>query len=242
MRIFDKLSSVDNQLKDDLNNLEEERRKEEYAQWKEEQQRKEDERNRRREAQREKIKVALEDDTEGIDEPHWYTITYEHSEGWGGGIEHGHHYKKGSGKFELLMTEREKRIAEATGKLKQYAYRNAPGTCDITRIEVSEVEHEMTAEEKLKVESIRKKVEIIKESEEAETECVIDLYDQEFETIPVNTTLKHALLSSVSIENGKVREMDKEDTKTNFPEKQKSKITFTNIKNAIVKAFNKGER
>lgn len=243
MEIFDKLSSVDGQLKDNLKNLEEERRNQEYAQRKEEQRRKEEERNKRREAKKEKLKIILEDSTEGIDEPQWYIITYEHSKGWRQvGCDYGAPFPNGTGKFKLLMTEREQRVAEATGKLKQYALMQAPGQCDITRIETSKVNHEMTEEEKLKIEAIRKKVEIIKGSKETEVECIIDLYDEEFGHIPVNTSLKYALLSSLSIENGNVADMNKQETKTNLSAKQKSKITFGSIKRAIGRVFNKGER
>jgi len=86
MNIFEELNSVDKKMKDDLEELEIRRKEEEIKKAKEE-------KIKRKNNKKEILKSILEDNTEGIDEPHIYVITYEHS--GGGGYGYGPHVEEG---------------------------------------------------------------------------------------------------------------------------------------------------
>lgn len=91
---------------------------------------------------------------------------------------------------------------------------------------------------------LKKKVSLIRESEETNQDCVLELYDEEFGRLRIATTLRNALLSSISIENGQVKTIMKkiEQTKPKEEKPSASKISFKTIKNAINKVLGKGER
>lgn len=242
MKIFDELNEIDEQEKEALKDLEKLKEINKQKAEEEERRRQENERREKTDSKVAKLKSILEDTTEGIDEPRLYTITYNHSEG--GGYGYGARIGAGKSSCTIIMTEREKMIAEFTGKLEHCT--NAGGLaygCQCTGIVgVKEADREMTDEEKIKIDVARKKVEVINKSEEANKECIIDLYDEEFRDIPVNTSLKYALLSSLNIKNGKVIDMDinKEDINTDASSKDsEKKITLSSIKNAIAKFFSR---
>ena len=268
MNIFEELNSVDKKMKDDLDELEI-RRKELEKRKKEEIKKAKEEKVRRKNNKKEILKSILEDNTEGIDEPHIYVITYEHSRG--GGYGYGPCVEQGISKFEKLMTERERKIATVTGKIKKIIDASLPDYgCHCTGIvNIEKVGREVTCDEKIKLDAVRKKVNIIKNNKDAGKKCTINLYDEEFEDIQVNTSLKYALLSTLNIENGKVENMEdkiiadampapvtknepnpeittqtgKEDKRTvESKQKTKSKITMQDIRKAIRIALSRGER
>lgn len=268
MNIFEELNSVDKKMKDDLDELEI-RRKELEKRKKEEIKKAKEEKVRRKNNKKEILKSILEDNTEGIDEPHIYVITYEHSRG--GGYGYGPCVEEGISKFEKLMTERERKIATVTGKIKKIIDASLPDYgCHCTGIvNIEKVGREVTCDEKIKLDAVRKKVNIIKNNKDAGKKCTINLYDEEFEDIQVNTSLKYALLSTLNIENGKVENMEdkiiadampapviknepnpeittqtgKEDKRTvESKQKTKSKITMQDIRKAIRIALSRGER
>lgn len=258
MNIFEELNSVDKKMKDDLEELEIRRKEEEIKKAKEE-------KIKRKNNKKEILKSILEDNTEGIDEPHIYVITYEHS--GGGGYGYGPHVEEGISKFEKLMTERERKIATITGKIKKVTDARLPACGCHCRgiVNIEKVGRELTCDEKIKLDAVRKKVNIIKNNKDAEKKCAINLYDEEFEDIQVNTSLKYALLSTLNIENGKVENIEdkiigdamqapvtknepnleittqtgKEDKRT-VESKQKPKPQIT--MQAIRKALSRGER
>ena len=114
--------------------------------------------------------------------------------------------EEGISKFEKLMTERERKIATVTGKIKKVTNASSLACgCHCTGIvNIEKVGRELTCDEKIKLDAVRKKVNIIKNNKDAGKKCTINLYDEEFEDIQVNTSLKYALLSTLNIENGKV--------------------------------------
>lgn len=250
MGIMDELSSIDKKLQDDLEErrinaekVEEDRRKAELE-------RKENEKRTQKELKTEKIQEILEDSDEVLDEPHIYKINYSHSQG--GGYGYGPHIEKGTASCEVLMTEREKRIAQLTGYIEKCTNADllAYG-CQCTGVKsIMPSSRELSDEEKMKIDSIKKKVSIIKTNEEAENDCIFDLYDDQFESIQVNTSLRNALLSSVSIKNGKIITQEKditpeqqtEQTRSDLPVKAESKISFRTLRETIKKVLGRGER
>lgn len=135
-------------------------------------------------------------------------------------------------------------------------------------VNIEKVGRELTCDEKIKLDAVRKKVNIIKNNKDAEKKCAINLYDEEFEDIQVNTSLKYALLSTLNIENGKVENIEdkiigdamqapvtknepnleittqtgKEDKRTvESKQKPKPQITMQAIRKAIRKALSRGE-
>ena len=269
MNIFEELNSVDKKMKDDLEELEIRRKELEKRKKEEEIKKAKEEKIKRKNNKKEILKSILEDNTEGIDEPHIYVITYEHSRG--GGYGYGPGVEEGISKFEKLMTERERKIATVTGKIKKVTNAILPAYgCHCTGIvNIEKVGREVTCDEKIKLDAVRKKVNIIKNNKDAEKKCAINLYDEEFEDIQVNTSLKYALLSTLNIENGKVENIEdkiiadamqapvtknepnpeittqtgKKDERTaESKQKTNSKITMQDIRKAIRKALSRGER
>ena len=115
MNIFEELNSVDKKMKDDLDELAIRRKELEKRKKEEEIKKEKEEKVKRKNNKKEILKSILEDNAEGIDEPHIYVITYEHSKG--GGYGYGPYVEEGISKFEKLMTERERKIATVTGKI-----------------------------------------------------------------------------------------------------------------------------
>lgn len=277
MDIFEKLNSVNTQMKKDL---EEEKRKEEEERKRYEQIRKEREEEIKRmeendeieledeemQQEKEKIKAILADNTEGIDEPHWYIVTWKYYEYGRGAIET---------EFELIMTEREKMLTDVTNWLEQYLGEyiyDKEYSHEILNVE--KLNRKMTREEEIKLNAVKEKIKFIKEeSEEGNKDVIVDFYHDDFEEeeIAVKTTLKQALLTQVSEKedgnySGKIRGLDKlknqqkeevvkkevkeekeeetkEETKDEIlPAKPKSKVTFASIKEAFGKFLNRGER
>lgn len=269
MNIFEELNSVDKKMKDDLDELEIRRKELEQRKKEEEIKKAKEEKVRRKNNKKEILKSILEDNTEGIDEPHIYVITYEYSKS--GVYGRGPYVEEGISKFEKLMTERERKIATITGKIKKVTDASFPGyDCDCKGIvNIEKVGREVTCDEKIKLDAVRKKVNIIKNNKDAGKKCTINLYDEEFEDIQVNTSLKYALLSTLNIENGKVENIedkiiagampapvtknepnpeittqtDKKDERTvESKQKTKSKITMQDIRKAIRIALSRGEK
>lgn len=269
MNIFEELNSVDKKMKDDLEELEIRRKELEQRKKEEEIKKAKEEKVRRKNNKKEILKSILEDNTEGIDEPHIYVITYEYSKS--GVYGRGPYVEEGISKFEKLMTERERKIATITGKIKKVTDARFPGyDCDCKGIvNIEKVGREVTCDEKIKLDAVRKKVNIIKNNKDAGKKCTINLYDEEFEDIQVNTSLKYALLSTLNIENGKVENIedkiiagampapvtknepnpeittqtDKKDERTvESKQKTKSKITMQDIRKAIRIALSRGEK
>ena len=85
MNIFEELNSVDKKMKDDLEELETRRKELEKRKKEEEIKKAKEEKIKRKNNKKEILKSILEDNTEGIDEPHIYVITYEYSKGGGYG-------------------------------------------------------------------------------------------------------------------------------------------------------------
>ena len=242
MDVFEKLNLVDNQMKKDLE--EERKRYEQESKERAEEKRRmeendgieiEDERQ-----EKEKIKAILADNTEGIDEPHWYNVVYE--------------YNAGEDEFSLIMTEREKKLADVTKWLEQYMEEYVFDTDWYHKIlSIETLNREMTKEEEIKLNAVKEKVKTIKESEDGNKEVVVDFYHDDFEEkeIPIKTTLKQALLTQVSDKeegnfSGKIRGLDKikeQETKDEvLTEKPKTKVTLASIKEAISKFWDRGER
>lgn len=269
MNIFEELNSVDKKMKDDLDELAIRRKELEKRKKEEEIKKEKEEKVKRKNNKKEILKSILEDNTEGIDDPHIYVITYEHSKG--GGYGYGPYVEEGISKFEKLMTERERKIATVTGKIKKVTNASSLACgCHCTGIvNIEKVGRELTCDEKIKLDAVRKKVNIIKNNKDAGKKCTINLYDEEFEDIQVNTSLKYALLSTLNIENGKVGNIEdkiiagampapvtknepnpeittqtgNKDKKTVDPKrKTKSKITMKDIRKAIRIALSRGER
>ncbi len=269
MNIFEELNSVDKKMKDDLDELAIRRKELEKRKKEEEIKKEKEEKVKRKNNKKEILKSILEDNTEGIDDPHIYVITYEHSKG--GGYGYGPYVEEGISKFEKLMTERERKIATVTGKIKKVTNASSLACgCHCTGIvNIEKVGRELTCDEKIKLDAVRKKVNIIKNNKDAGKKCTINLYDEEFEDIQVNTSLKYALLSTLNIENGKVGNIEdkiiagampapvtknepnpeittqtgNKDKKTVDPkQKTKSKITMKDIRKAIRIALSRGER
>ena len=269
MNIFEELNSVDKNMKDDLDELAIRRKELEKRKKEEEIKKEKEEKVKRKNNKKEILKSILEDNAEGIDEPHIYVITYEHSKG--GGYGYGPYVEEGISKFEKLMTERERKIATVTGKIKKVTNASSLACgCHCTGIvNIEKVGRELTCDEKIKLDAVRKKVNIIKNNKDAGKKCTINLYDEEFEDIQVNTSLKYALLSTLNIENGKVGNIEdkiiagampapvtknepnpeittqtgNKDKKTVDPkQKTKSKITMKDIRKAIRIALSRGER
>lgn len=269
MNIFEELNSVDKKMKDDLDELAIRRKELEKRKKEEEIKKEKEEKVKRKNNKKEILKSILEDNAEGIDEPHIYVITYEHSKG--GGYGYGPYVEEGISKFEKLMTERERKIATVTGKIKKVTNASSLACgCHCTGIvNIEKVGRELTCDEKIKLDAVRKKVNIIKNNKDAGKKCTINLYDEEFEDIQVNTSLKYALLSTLNIENGKVGNIEdkiiagampapvtknepnpeittqtgNKDKKTVDPkQKTKSKITMKDIRKAIRIALSRGER
>lgn len=269
MNIFEELNSVDKKMKDDLDELAIRRKELEKRKKEEEIKKEKEEKVKRKNNKKEILKSILEDNAEGIDEPHIYVITYEHSKG--GGYGYGPYVEEGISKFEKLMTERERKIATVTGKIKKVTNASSLACgCHCTGIvNIEKVGRELTCDEKIKLDAVRKKVNIIKNNKDAGKKCIINLYDEEFEDIQVNTSLKYALLSTLNIENGKVGNIEdkiiagampapvtknepnpeittqtgNKDKKTVDPkQKTKSKITMKDIRKAIRIALSRGER
>lgn len=251
MDIFEKLDLVDNQMKKDLK--EEKRRQEEEKKIYEQESKKRAEEKRIMEEndeieiedederqEKEKIKAILADNTEGIDEPHWYNVVYE--------------YNAGEDEFSLIMTEREKKLADVTKWLEQYMEEYVFDTDWYHKIlSVETLNREMTKEEEIKLNAVKEKVKTIKESEDGNKEVVVDFYHDDFEEkeIPIKTTLKQALLTQVSDKeegnfSGKIRGLDKikeQETKDEvLTEKPKTKVTLASIKEAVSKFWDRGER
>ena len=242
MDVFEKLNLVDNQMKKDLE--EERKRYEQESKERAEEKRRmeendgieiEDERQ-----EKEKIKAILADNTEGIDEPHWYNVVYE--------------YNAGEDEFSLIMTEREKKLADVTKWLEQYMEEYVFDTDWYHKIlSVETLNREMTKEEEIKLNAVKEKIKTIKESEDGNKEVVVDFYHDDFEEkeIPIKTTLKQALLTQVSDKeegnfSGKIRGLDKikeQETKDEvLTEKPKTKVTLASIKEALSKFWDRGER
>ena len=242
MDVFEKLNLVDNQMKKDLE--EERKRYEQESKERAEEKRRmeendgieiEDERQ-----EKEKIKAILADNTEGIDEPHWYNVVYE--------------YNAGEDEFSLIMTEREKKLADVTKWLEQYMEEYVFDTDWYHKIlSIETLNREMTKEEEIKLNAVKEKVKTIKESEDGNKEVVVDFYHDDFEEkeIPIKTTLKQALLTQVSDKeegnfSGKIRGLDKikeQETKDEvLTEKPKTKVTLASIKEAVSKFWDRGER
>ena len=242
MDVFEKLNLVDNQMKKDLE--EERKRYEQESKERAEEKRRmeendgieiEDERQ-----EKEKIKAILADNTEGIDEPHWYNVVYE--------------YNAGEDEFSLIMTEREKKLADVTKWLEQYMEEYVFDTDWYHKIlSIETLNREMTKEEEIKLNAVKEKVKTIKESEDGNKEVVVDFYHDDFEEkeIPIKTTLKQALLTQVSDKeegnfSGKIRGLDKikeQETKDEvLTEKPKTKETLASIKEALSKFWDRGER
>ena len=242
MDVFEKLNLVDNQMKKDLE--EERKRYEQESKERAEEKRRmeendgieiEDERQ-----EKEKIKAILADNTEGIDEPHWYNVVYE--------------YNAGEDEFSLIMTEREKKLADVTKWLEQYMEEYVFDTDWYHKIlSIETLNREMTKEEEIKLNAVKEKVKTIKESEDVNKEVVVDFYHDDFEEkeIPIKTTLKQALLTQVSDKeegnfSGKIRGLDKikeQETKDEvLTEKPKTKVTLASIKEALSKFWDRGER
>lgn len=242
MDVFEKLNLVDNQMKKDLE--EERKRYEQESKERAEEKRRmeendgieiEDERQ-----EKEKIKAILADNTEGIDEPHWYNVVYE--------------YNAGEDEFSLIMTEREKKLADVTKWLEQYMEEYVFDTDWYHKIlSIETLNREMTKEEEIKLNAVKEKVKTIKESEDGNKEVVVDFYHDDFEEkeIPIKTTLKQALLTQVSDKeegnfSGKIRGLDKikeQETKDEvLTEKPKTKVTLASIKEALSKFWDRGER
>ena len=269
MNIFEELNSVDKKMKDDLEELEIRRKELEKRKKEEEIKKAKEEKIKRKNNKKEILKSILEDNTEGIDEPHIYVITYEYSKS--GVYGRGPYVEEGISKFEKLMTERERKIATITGKIKKVTDARFPGyDCDCKGIvNIEKVGREVTCDEKIKLDAVRKKVNIIKNNKDAGKKCTINLYDEKFEDIQINTSLKYALLSTLNIENGKVENIEdkiiagampapvtknepnpeittqtgKKDERTvESKQKTKSKITMQDIRKAIRKALSRGER
>lgn len=242
MDVFEKLNLVDNQMKKDL---EEERKR-----YKQESKERAEEKRRMEEndgieiededERQEKIEAILADNTEGIDEPHWYNVVYE--------------YNAGEDEFSLIMTEREKKLADVTKWLEQYMEEYVFDTDWYHKIlSIETLNREMTKEEEIKLNAVKEKVKTIKESEDGNKEVVVDFYHDGFEEeeIPVKTTLKQALLTQVSDKeegnfSGKIRGLDKikeQETKDEvLTEQPKTKVTLASIKEAVRKFWDRGER
>lgn len=269
MNIFEELNSVDKKMKDDLEELEIRRKELEKRKKEEEIKKAKEEKVRRKNNKKEILKSILEDNTEGIDEPHIYVITYEYLESGRDG--RGPYVEEGISEVEKIMTERERKIATITGKIKKVTDVSFPDyECHCTGIvNLEKVDRELTCDEKIKLDAVRKKVNIIKNNKDAGKKCTINLYDEKFEDIQINTSLKYALLSTLNIENGKVENIEdkiiagampapvtknepnpeittqtgKKDERTvESKQKTKSKITMQDIRKAIRKALSRGER
>ena len=275
MKIIDELNSVDKELQENLKNkkIEEENEKRQ----------KEDEERKRAakvaeeaavklEKRRiEELKKIIEDTEDGLDEPHLYDVKFTFT--GGGGYGFGPYIGPGSETNTFIMTEREKRIVEYTGKIKTYVrWSGGYGSRLNEIIDISISNRKPTAEEIMKMESMKKKVSIIKNSDEAESECVLEIgfigpqdsygsYRQGA-TVKIDTLLKNALLvSSISREIGhiiseeqqseiakeeelvsSVEKEEKKESEINLPAENKTKISFESIKKVIKKVFGKGER
>lgn len=236
MGIMDELNAVDEKLKTDLEQkrLEIEQAKQEKGKQELEQQKMKKEQEKMEKIK--KLQEVLNDTDTKLDEPHLYTIEYSHGPSGGYGYEP--YNPEGKDKFEIIMTKRERKIAEITGYIKK-CIRSRGKLEDI--ISIDESTRELTEEEKMKFDSIEKKVSIIRESGETEQDCTLDLYDEEFGRLEIPTTLQNALLSSVSIKNGQVKTKTQEMEQTD-EEQNPSKITLQSIKNAIRRVLGKGER
>lgn len=250
MEIFEKLNEVDEQMQKSLNELEEERKK----------QMEKEKKLKKEEDRRQEYKYILESDLTKLDEPQLYTINYTYTENdvafrYGGPVNR----KKGS--LEVVMTEREKRLAEMTGELKEIvnSYIRSSNEClDILDIKIAN--REMSEKEKITAEAMKRKVEAIKNSPEAENTCIINLvynknsklYEERNKNIEVETKLKYALLSTLNVENGKIiyegkqevaDDNEVEDVKeVSTNQEPKNKITLGSIGKALLKVLNRGER
>lgn len=196
MGLLDEINSVDIELEEKI----EAKRKELLERKNAEIKRKEEEamreRTKKKNAKIENIQKIMGDRSdESLDEPHVYVIHYYHPEVFGYGLS----WSIAAGYYdeEVIMTEREKEIAMLTGKIFRFISGSSPKIINVT-----ESNRELTDEEKLKLESIKKKVAIIKNSEEGKNDCDFEIEDNEFGILQLNTSLENALLSSVSIKNG----------------------------------------
>ena len=229
MGIMDELNSVDQELQANLSKLENDRFDKAIQALEREREKKEQEKRDRKKLKAENIQEILENSEEGLDEPHMYNIRYAHS-----GYEYIASYvnpgpirraEPGVKDLKVIMTEREKRIMEASVGIEEFVRRQ-----DLKRnnveIEIKSITEStnLSQEEQMKLDSIKKKISIIKTNEEAEEQCVLNLDDDEFGNIPIHTSLRKALLASVSIKNGKIILQEKDITTEQQNEQPKSEV------------------
>lgn len=260
MEIFEKLNEVDEQMKESLNELEEKRIREELEEEERKKQMEKEKKLKKEEDRRQEYKSILESDLTKLDEPQLYTITYTYTENdvsfrYGGPVNR----KKGS--LEIVMTEREKRLAEMTGELKEITDSHiGPLNVCLEILDIKIANREMSEKEKITAEATKRKVEAIKNSPEGENRCIINLvynknsksYEERNKNIEVETKLKYALLSTLNVENGKIIYEEKqevaadnevEDVKeVSTNQEPKNKITLGSIGKALLKVLNRGER
>lgn len=211
MGIMEDLNSIDEKVYENLSAVRERRRIAD-----EEELRREKEQKEQKEIKKEKIKEIIEDDEESLDEPHVYNVTYSHSGYGGGGYGYGPRWevKAGTKNYKIIMTEREKRIAELTGWIRAYIWWKLTGNTNhnnpINSIEsIAISDEELSQDENLIIDSIKEKVLLIKTNEEAENDCVLGLHDDDFYSISIDTSLRKALLSTISLKSGIIQNKNK---------------------------------
>lgn len=205
-------------------------------------------------SKKEKIMEILEDNEEGLDEPHVYQVEFWHQ---GGGRGWELFVPAGTATCNMIMTEREKRIVKLVGGIERYPseYGVAIGCkCDrISDIQLSS--EELSHDEETAISSIKQKISIIKTNVEAEKDCILDIhYNKEFtSTFRMHTSLRNALLLSVSRKNDRmviqVKDLETEKQSTQQennlnPDEQsasKSKISFKTLRETIKRVFGRGE-
>lgn len=197
------------------------------------------EEERRKEARYKEIISIIMDPREELDEPHVYTITYSYSPG--GGYGYGEYRGEGTSQDDRIMTEREKLLAEKINPL-SLGHGNGAMSSRCTGIEsISLATREMTNEEKASVEVIKRKIEIIKSSDEGERNKIAQL---RLEDGVLEIDDEHAALCSLTLKKYMVNIMMSDEIEKEAQERENKamieykeahpiRYTFKSIMNAI---------
>lgn len=255
MQIFEKLNKEDEKFRAFVEAQEEAKEAAAEARRKEEERKLEAKKREKMKIYRDGIQEILEDTSEGIDEPRRYRVIYSCTSG--GGYGYGPYEGPSTKTKCIIMTEREKRLAMYTEELYYLlegngAYGSRPD--EIKRIEeASNDGFRLSNEQKMEMESIKKKVKIINSDEETDKKIVIN-----YNGVQITTSLRQALLASVNI-NGNFRRRTEEAVEKTAeqaaeqavektaeqaiaPITKTPKISFARIKGALAKLLNRGEK
>lgn len=188
-----------------------------------------EERDKQRQEEYEQIRAILESEEEGIDEPGIYHIKER--------VVNFPHPSTSLSEYNRIMTERERRLILVSPGF---------GMSTVESIEPSDLSIEdLSEEEKLEYDAAKKKIELVKSSDEAEKRGIMEFKGQNF-SHKIETSLKYALLSSINIlNNGNFKTYEQiEEEKRAKEEKQialrkEGKISFASIKKTILKVLGK---